>query len=89
MSMDIVRLPYENLARVEADDILAHLPSALGVLTVEQIAAIHELVADGYARGLEAAFVLSECTDDSPGDVMEAYAAGIEEGKREMRQGDK
>lgn len=75
-------VPYETLSRVEASEIIAHLPTALGELSAEQLVAIHELVADGYARGLDAGFAMSDFAGPNPGTVMDAYNAGIAEGSR-------
>lgn len=78
-------VPYESLAHAEADDIVIpdNLPTSLRELDEQQLQALHELVADGYARGLEAGFAMSDsgASVDSPGDVAEAYAAGYEQGK--------
>ncbi len=78
-------VPYEALAHAEADDVTqsGNLPTALRNLSPEQIHALQELVADGYARGLDAAFAMSDFNGDSPGDVAEAYSAGFEQGKME------
>ena len=76
-------VPYETLSREEASEIIVHLPTALGGLSAEQIVAIHELVADGYARGLEAGFSMSDFVGSDPGTIMDAYNAGISEGRKE------
>ena len=74
-------VPYETLSRSEAIIITAHLPTALGTLSAEQFLALQELVADGYAKGLEAGFSISDFSGPDPATVMDAYNAGIAEGR--------
>lgn len=78
-------VPYEALARAEADDIADNLPSALVDISAERLGIIKELIADGYAKGLEAGFAMSDFAGTNPASLMDAYNAGIEQGKRELR----
>jgi hypothetical protein len=75
-------VPYESLVRVEAEDIMLHLPTALHGLDALQALALRELIADGYARGLEAGFALSDFSGLDPATAMEVYSAGVSEGRR-------
>ncbi len=75
-------VPYEVLARAEAEDITVSLPSALGELTAEQTVALQELLAGAYGRGLDAGFAISDFAGPDPGTLMDAYNAGIVEGRK-------
>lgn len=75
-------IPYETLARVEAQDITEHLPTSLGGLEAEQLLAVQELIADGVAKGLQMGFAMSDFAATDPANAMEIYIAGIEEGKK-------
>ena len=76
-------VPYESLAHAEADDVTQddNLPTALRNLSPDQLHALRELVADGYARGLDAGFAMSDFYGDSLGELAEAYSAGFAQGK--------
>ena len=79
-------VPYETLAREEARDITANLPSDLGSLTAEQLVAVQELIADGYGKGLQAGFDMCEFTGVDPATALEIYNAGIVESNRRRSQ---
>ncbi len=75
-------VPYETLSKTEAEEISLHLPTSLRELGPEQLVALKELLADSYARGLETGFSLSDFAGDTPGEIMDAYNAGIAEGRK-------
>lgn len=76
-------VPYETVSRSEADEITRHLPTALKGLDDEQRQALNELVADGVAKGIEMGFAMSDFSGDDPIEPIDAYNAGIIEGKKE------
>lgn len=76
-------VPYETLARLEAGEIMLHLLTALGSLSADQLLAVQEIVADGYVRGLDAGFALTDFAGLDPANAMEIYNAGIAEGKKQ------
>lgn len=77
-------VPYETLARAEADAILeGSLPNILWGLSTEHQIALQELLADAYHRGLEAGFNLSDTSLHEPITVIEAYYEGYNQGKKE------
>lgn len=75
---------YENWARVEADDMTEALPTSLQELSPQQMADIREMLASSFAQGMEAAFTLSDLYGEKLMTNLDAYNAGITEGKREL-----
>lgn len=77
-------VPYESLARAEADSILEDTVNVvLRGLSPEQLVVINELLADAYGRGLDHGFAMSDSEIRDPITPIEAYVAGVEQGKKE------
>jgi hypothetical protein len=76
-------VPYETVSRSEAKEIAAHPPTALADLSPAQREALVELLADGVARGIEMGFAMSDFSGGDPTEPIEAYNAGIIQGKKE------
>jgi len=77
-------IPYETLARAEADEALSNVPTALAGLTLEQLMVVKELMAGAHGRGMETAFAMVDNPPPrDPITSVEAYEAGIIEVKKE------
>ncbi|CAN5387900.1 hypothetical protein BH10PAT3_BH10PAT3_8220 [soil metagenome] len=78
-------VPYETLARAEADEIMVDTVGIiLHDLTPEHVVVINELLADAYSKGLDHGFAMSGSAIDDPITPIEAYNAGFEQGKKEI-----
>lgn len=81
--------PYEQLARLETEETMSQLPTALGSLSTEQQVAVSELLADSYVRGLDTAFTLADIQkDDLPLEVYDLLAGSAEEIEEFVEEGD-
>ena len=79
-------IPYETLARAEANSILEDsLNVVLRDLLPEQVVVVNELLADAYGKGLEHGFAMSGSEITDPITPIEAYNAGYEQGKKETK----
>lgn len=84
MSVENGYIPYETLARAEAQNIIGlAIKSVLREMPMGSVPVIEELLADAYYRGIETGFGLSDGYHEDPVGVVEAYLAGIEQGKKE------
>lgn len=76
-------IAYEAWSRVEAKDMTEQLPSSLACLTSEQLHDLHELLASSFAKGIDAGMGISDFYGEDLMSIMEAYNAGLQQGKQE------
>lgn len=66
---------------------MLNLPTAFSDPDVPEalLVALSELLADAFAKGIEQGFALSDFSGQDPGTALDAYNAGIVQGRLEER----
>jgi hypothetical protein len=81
---------YETFSRADVEDLMSGSSGeawfdTLGIAKENRWKLI-ELLASVHQNGIDAGFSMSDFAADDPGTVMEAYSAGIEQGRIEGKE---